>query len=89
MAVLKVWEQLVVLQLDLSLAVPGRVPQPPKALSKARLAGNGAAGVSVQGVGSSFLSLGATSPTALRVGHGAGGWDRRLCGDMGTWCRRG
>lgn len=35
MAVLKVWEQLVVLQLDLSLAVAGRVPQPPKALSKA------------------------------------------------------
>lgn len=78
-AVLKVWE--LVLQLDLSLVVAGRVPQPLGLLSKAQL---------VQGMGqegglcpgSSFLSLGATSPTALGVDTGLGLlWDRRLCGD--------
>lgn len=90
MAVVKAWEQLLVLQLDLSLAVSGRAPQPLNPLSKAQ---------PVQGMEqeeslsweSSFLSLGATSPTALGVGHRAGGcwWGRRLCGDMGDFVQEG
>lgn len=90
MAVVKAWEQLLVLQLDLSLAVSGRAPQPLNPLSKAQ---------PVQGTEqeeslswkSSFLSLGATSPTALGVGHRAGGcwWGRRLCGDMGDFVQEG
>lgn len=36
MAVVKAWEQLLVLQLDLSLAVAGRAPQSLNSLSKAQ-----------------------------------------------------
>lgn len=90
MAVVKAWEQLLVLPLDLSLAVSGRAPQSLNSLSKAQPV-QGMEQESSLSWESSFLSLGATSPTALGVGHRAGGcwWGRRLCGDMGDFVQEG